>query len=99
MTCSRSFTATESPSSSPPITEVGGVQAMSAHDSGIVTLIFDFDAGNYVAICFLLDSEIGRPRFALGMIEESANQYAIQTASSGKRRRVRGGFAPLRRFQ
>ena len=55
------------PEGPPPITEVGGLQAMLPGSSQSATL--DLKAGTYVFICFVPNQQ-GVPHFALGMVQE-----------------------------
>ena len=54
------------PSGPPPFRPVGGTNAYSTGRQGNVHL--NLTAGNYLAICFVPDSKMGRPHFELGMV-------------------------------
>jgi hypothetical protein len=50
-----------------PYEFVGGAQGMATGYSNFVA--FDFEAGDYVALCFIPDPATGKPHVALGMVK------------------------------
>lgn len=61
------FTSQSPPAGPPPFVSVGGVGPISPGVTSLADL--DLDAGNYVFVCFVPDSEDGAPHFTKGMIQ------------------------------
>lgn len=54
------------PNGAPPFSSIGGFQAITPGQSGWLNL--DLEPGNYVALCFVPNSETGKPHIEHGMI-------------------------------
>lgn len=62
------LSGSQAPDGPPPFQWAGGMQALSANESGIMHL--DLEPGMYVAVCMVPDPATGNPHIALGMVKE-----------------------------